>query len=149
MTSFQISPYSFRIDEGQKIQPLGFAVRVLADTKQSGGAFNLFDMTCPIGFATPLHIHYAEDVAVFVLEGALTFFWGDEKKNAVTGSYFFQPRGTPHGFRVKGESPARILYLTMPAGFDEFIFEQDAASHFDCARDAARYKIEILGALPD
>jgi hypothetical protein len=37
--------------------------------------FNLFEFTGPAGFATPLHIHYAEDVAVFVLEGSLTVYW--------------------------------------------------------------------------
>jgi len=68
----------------------------------------------PADYATPLHIHYAEDVGVYVLEGALTFFWGDEKKEAIAGSYFFQPSGTPHGFRVKGATPARILYMTFP-----------------------------------
>jgi quercetin dioxygenase-like cupin family protein len=52
----------------------------------------LFDVSCPIGFVTPLHIHYAEDVAVFVLEGALTLFLGDKRMEALTGSYFFHPR---------------------------------------------------------
>ena len=71
--------------------------------------------------AMPLQIHYTEDVAVYVLEGALTFFWGSEKREAAVGSFFYQPRGTPHGFRVEGARPAQILYMTMPAGFDRFV----------------------------
>ena len=148
MTAFQIPPYSLRIDEGRRVQSIGLSVRVMASAIQTGGAFNLFDVLCPIGFATPLHIHYAEDVAVLVLEGALTFFWGDEKNDAVVGSYFFHPKGTPHGFRVEGETPARILYLTIPAGLDGFVIEQATTSDLDCTRNAARYKIEILGPLP-
>ena len=100
--------------------------------------------------AIPLHIHYTEDVAVYVLEGALTFFWGCERKEAVAGSYFYQPRGTPHGFRVEGAAPARILYMTIPAGFDRFVIEQELpARKSDPETDAARYKIEILGPLPE
>jgi quercetin dioxygenase-like cupin family protein len=109
----------------------------------------LFDAVCPPGFATPLHIHYAEDVAVFVLEGALTSFCGTDKCEAHTGSFLFQPKGTPHGFRVNGNSPARILYVTIPAGFDRFLFEtQLTTRETEIEEDAARYKIEILGPLP-
>jgi quercetin dioxygenase-like cupin family protein len=112
--------------------------------------FNLFEVSCPPAYATPLHIHYAEDVAVYVLEGALTFFWGGEKKEAVAGSYFFQPRGTPHGFRVEGATPARILYMAFPAGLDRFVIEQELpAPNSEPETDAARYKIEILGPLPE
>ncbi len=144
----QTRPYSIHEDR-TRVQSFGALVSILANGDQTGGAFNVFDVICPSGFSTPLHIHYAEDLAVHVLEGALTFFCGDEKQKAQTGSYFFQPRGTPHGFRVDGEKPARILYITVPAGFDEFVIEHATEKCFDCTRDAARYKIEILGALLD
>ena len=149
-SSFQTSPYSLTNDDGKKAQSLGTLVLVKATTEQSGGAFNLFDVTCLPGYTTSLQIHYAEDVAVYVLEGALTFFWGSDKKEAVVGSFFFQPRGIPHGFRVEGETPARILYMTFPAGIDRFVIEQ---GHLvpDCesVTAAARHKIEILGPLPE
>jgi quercetin dioxygenase-like cupin family protein len=112
--------------------------------------FNLFEVSYPQDYATPLHIHYAEDVVVYILDGALTFFWGDEKKEAATGSYFYQPRGTPHGFRVEGSAPVRILYMTFPAGFDRFIVGPElVASCSEAMMTAARYKIEILGPLPE
>ena len=89
-------------------------------------------------------------MAIYVLDGALVFFLGVEKKEAYPGSYFFQPRGTPHGFRVEGAAPARILYMTTPAGFDRFVMGQ-ALPAPDCevSATAARYKIEILGLLPE
>lgn len=147
-TLLQIKPYLLK-DEGQRFQLLGALVSVKASTEQTGGAFNLFDVVCPIAFATPLHIHYAEDVAVFVMEGTLTFFWGDEKKRACHDSYFFQPRGTPHGFRVEGDAPARILYMTVPAGFDQFVLEGVTSTTNFGVTAAARHKIEILGPLPE
>lgn len=150
MAYLKTKPYALRCDEGQRLQSLGALVSVKATAEQTGGAFNLFDVSCPPGYATSLHIHYAEDVAVYVLEGALTFFWGSDKKKAVAGSYFFQPRGIPHGFRVEGATPARILYMTIPAGLDRFVIEQELlAPNSESVTDAARYKIEILGPLPE
>jgi quercetin dioxygenase-like cupin family protein len=137
-------------EEGQFLQALGASVSIKATSEQTGGVFNLFEASCPPGFGTPLHIHYSEDVAIYVLEGTLTFFWGHEKKKAVAGSYFYQPRGTPHGLRVEGGTPVRILYMTLPAGFDGFVLEFELPDpKSEPERDAARYKIENLGPLPE
>ena len=150
MRPLQTTPYMLDDEEGQSLETLGALVVVKATSEQTGGAFNLFDVFCPPGYTTPLHIHYAEDVAVYVLEGALTVFWGSEQKEAVAGSYFYQPRGTPHGFRVEGGAPARILYITFPAGLDRFVIEQELLSpDSESATDAARYQIEVLGPLPE
>ena len=150
MFPLQTKPYMLNNEEGICHQSLGALIRVKAASGQTGGAFNLFDVICPPDFATPLYIHYAEDVMVYVLEGALTFFWGSEKMNAVAGSYFYQPRSTPHGFRVEGDICARILCMTFPAGLDRFVLEQElTASKPESATTAARYKIEIIGPLPE
>ncbi len=149
MRHLQTKPYMLSNEEGQFLQSLGALVYVKASSEQTGEAFNLFEVSCPPGYVLPLHIHYAEDVAIYVLEGRLAFFWGSEIKEAVVGSYFFQPRGTPHGFRVEGSTPARILYMTIPAGIDHFMIEQGLpAPKCDVEMDAARYKIEVLGPLP-
>ena len=149
MVFLQTKPYAFQRGEGQNLQLAGAQAFVKATSEQTGGAFNLFDVSCPPGYATALHIHYAEDVAIYVREGVLTIFWGEEKRTAVAGAYFFQPRGIPHGFRVEGETPARILYMTFPAGLDRFVAEQELLIP-DCepVTTAARYQIEILGPLP-
>jgi quercetin dioxygenase-like cupin family protein len=144
----QIQPYMLKDDEGQMLQSLGARVTIKATSEQTGGVFNLFEVSCPPGFATPLHIHYTEEVAVYVLEGALTLFWGDERQEAAAGSYFYQPRCTPHGFRVDRGGLARILYMTIPAGFDRFVIEREGpALASGSEAHAARYKIEILGPL--
>jgi quercetin dioxygenase-like cupin family protein len=150
MRYFQTKPYMLDNAEGQFLQALGASVAIKATSEQTGSVFNLFEVSCPPGFATPLHIHYTEDVAVYVLEGTLAFFWGSEKRKAVAGSFFYQPRGTPHGFCVEGGTLARILYMTVPAGFDRFVLEHELPKPiFEAEIDAARYKIEILGPLPE
>ncbi len=149
-TLLQTKPYILQPGEGLSLELLGAHVLVKANAGQSDGLFNLFEVTCPVGFATSLHIHYAEDVAVFVLEGSLMFYCGDEEKDGPPGSYFFQPRGTPHAFRVSSEAPARFLYLTTPAGFDQFLHEGGGpANDSEFMLAAARHKIEILGPFPD
>ena len=145
----QAQPYMLS-DEATKFEALGALVSIQARTEQTGGAFNLFDVILPAGYETPLHIHYAEDVAIRVLEGTLELFWGTEKIRAEADSFSFQPGGTPHGFRVPGTMPARISYLTIPAGFDGFVLEHSqTASDRETMQLAARYKIEVLGPLTE
>jgi quercetin dioxygenase-like cupin family protein len=149
IASMQTTPYALKCGEGHPVQLAGAHAMVKASSEQSAGAFNLFVVSCLPGYATALHIHYAEDVAIYVLGGVLTIYWGDEKRTAAAGAYFFQPRGIPHGFRVEGDTPAQLLYMTFPAGLDRFVAEQELLA-LDCepVTTAARYQIEILGPLP-
>jgi quercetin dioxygenase-like cupin family protein len=148
-TPLQLRPYRRNAGE-QTFDSLGALVCIKADTEQTGGVFNLFDVLLPAGYETPLRIHYAEDVALQVLEGMLDVFWGTERQNAKVGSFFFQPRGIPHGFRVTGTFPARISYLTTPAGFDRFVIEHSQPiTDLEAMMLEARFKIEVLGPLPE
>lgn len=133
-----------------KFDSLDAQVGIMADAAQTGGAFNLFDVLLPPGYETPLHIHYAEDVAIHVQRGMLDIFWGTERQQAKLDSFFFQPRGMPHGFRVTGTFSARILYMTIPAGFDGFVIEHSKpVTDMESMILAARFKIEVLGPLPE
>lgn len=161
MLHLQTKPYAIAHEAGPIFWTLGLPGRAKATGEQTGGAFSLVEALCPPGYATPLHIHYTEDEAIYVLEGRLTVYCGNEKVNAGSGSYVFQPRGIAHGFRTDGESPARLLCLTLPAGRDQgrpeagaTEREQDLPSavmlELETLADlAARYKIEVLGPLPD
>ena len=76
MAYLKTKPYSLRCHEGQRLQSMGALISVKASTQQTNGAFNLFDVACPPGFSTPLHIHYTEDVSVYVLEGTSNLLLG-------------------------------------------------------------------------
>jgi len=150
MTSLQTRPYILDPEAEIARLPSGLQVSVKATTIQTGGSFTLLEVAAAPGTSTPVHIHYAEDVAVFVVEGSLRVFFGDREIDAEAGSYAFFPRGTPHGFRVRTGAPARALYLTVPGGFDRFI--QDRGLWTEASEGvavAARYGIEILGPLPE
>jgi mannose-6-phosphate isomerase-like protein (cupin superfamily) len=62
----------------------------------------------------PLHIHYSDDEAWYVLEGALAFIRGDERLIAAAGSGVLVPRGVPHTFWNAGSSRARYLIVLTP-----------------------------------
>jgi hypothetical protein len=108
------------------------------------------------GFASPYHMHHLEDEAFYVLEGEMAFVCGGKWLNAGPGTYIFGPREIPHGFKVVGSVPARLLLLCAPAGFEHFCLE--LASPFgdstppDMAKlmaAAVKYKVDILGPLPE
>ena len=83
----------------------------------------MVEFTHPPGFATPRHVHHAEDEAFYVLEGAMRGFCGDRRWHATPGSFVWLPRGIPHGYAVDGDQPLRSLAITLPAGFERFVVE--------------------------
>jgi quercetin dioxygenase-like cupin family protein len=124
----------------------------------TNGAFGLMEhWSMPPGFATPYHLHHLEDEAFYILEGEIAFICDGKWLPAGPGTYVFGPREIPHGFKVVGNAPARMLLLCAPAGFERFVLEMsepDAAPPAppDMAKLmtlAAKYKIDILGPLPE
>ncbi len=158
MSSPLRQPHSLAPDEGPTFWILGLPGRAKATSEQTGGMFSLVEALCPPGYATPLHIHYLEDEAVYVLDGCLTFYSAGRAVAAVPGSHVHLPRGLPHGFRVDGDAPARILCFTVPAGADQGPPPEISQVNLlgpatleleTLAELAAHYKIDVLGPLPD
>jgi hypothetical protein len=48
MPSLQPKPYTLNAEEGQFLQCLGATIYVKATSEQTGGVFNLFEVTCPL-----------------------------------------------------------------------------------------------------
>ena len=67
----------------------------------------------------------------------------------------------PHGFRVDGKDPAKLVILATPGGFERFVVEMSEPASTAALPPprppdmqklitvAAKYKIEILGPLPE
>ena len=137
---------------------LGLPTLMRSTGETTNGAFGLLEhWMMPPGFATPYHVHHQEDEAFYVLEGEVAFVCAGKWLTAGPGAYVFGPREIPHGFKVVGSEPARMLLLCAPAGFEHFVLElateMDAPpTPPDMAKlmaTAAKYKIDILGPLPD
>ena len=110
-------------DEGRAFWFLGTLVYIKAGTAETDGAFSLIEQVAPPGFGPPLHVHHIEDEVFRVLDGVVRFRCGEREIRLVAGGSIFLPKSVPHAFRVEGKSPARLLELTSPGGFDQFVEE--------------------------
>ena len=148
-------------EEEQTLWFLGVLTQVKATGEQTRGAYGLVEQVLPAGFASPWHLHHNEDETFYVIEGRMTILCGEARIAARPGTWAFGPRNIPHGFRVEGNDPARLLLLTTPSGFEHFILEMsekatDPATPPSTPPDmeklmavAAKYQIDILGPLPE
>ena len=139
---------------------LGLPTILRATGQTTNGAFGLVENLMPPGFASPYHTHHLEDEAFYVLEGEMAFVCDGNWTLAGPSTYVFGPRNIPHGFKVQGAAPARMLLLCAPAGFEQFVLdlsEPEPAPGVPPAPPdmgklmavAAQYRIDILGPLPE
>jgi steroid delta-isomerase-like uncharacterized protein len=136
---------------------LGIPTSIRSTAETTNGAFGLVEQwEMPVGFASPYHTHHREDESFYVLEGAIAFVCGVKWLTAGPGMFVYGPREIPHGFKVIGHSPARMLIMCTPAGFERFVLEQttpiaEPPSAPDMGKLmmlAAKYGIDIHGPLP-
>ena len=91
-----------------------------ADT---GGSFAIIEHPTDPGRLVPPHVHTREDELSYVVEGEFGVRVGDQVFNAATGAYIYKPRGIPHTFWNAGTTPARLIEIIWPAGFEKFFEE--------------------------
>lgn len=139
---------------------LSFTARILGNGRDSGG-LHAVELHLPSGESSPWHVHHEEDEWFYVIEGEIEALVGDSRVRLKAGEFAFGPRDVPHGFRIVGSTPARVLLITVGGRFSDFIAENsepisDEATaprkEPDVARlieSARRYGQEILGPLPD
>jgi quercetin dioxygenase-like cupin family protein len=141
---------------------LGSQAWIRVGTEQSGGSLAIVEHLIPPAAESPWHLHHTQDESFYVLDGQVTVIVGQQRFALGPGDYAFGPRDVPHGFRVEGPTPARLLLICTPgAGFDRFIHqgsEPATAPGFpppqppDVARLAqlaAEAGNELLGPLPE
>lgn len=101
----------------------GELMTFLITGKETDGAYFMAEVSAAPGGGTPPHIHSREDESFHILEGTLTMQVGEDTITVSAGDFAFLPRGIPHSFRNAGDSQARALVLTTPAGLEGFFTE--------------------------
>ena len=156
-----LSIYALDRNDGTAIWFLDQLAIVKASAKHTGNAFGLIEILAPVGSGSPYHVHRAEDESFYIFAGQLEFISGEQRFCEGPGGFVFLPRDIPHGFRVVGQSPAKFLVLTTPGGFEGFVMDAGEPATtltlpVPAAPDmnklivlAAKYRVEILGPLPD
>jgi mannose-6-phosphate isomerase-like protein (cupin superfamily) len=102
--------------EGHRVGNVEFLART-ADTPRF--TFGIIEIAP--GRALEPHIHDDEDDAFYILQGEMTFTFGNELASASPGTFVLVPPGAEHGFRNDGAAPVRMLNIHAPAGFDRRI----------------------------
>lgn len=135
---------------------LGLPTWIKASRDLTGGQFSLIEQIIPAGFESPWHVHHSEDEAFYVIEGQMSVITEGGSTLLQAGGFAFGPRGIPHGFRIEGEGPARILLMTTGSDFADFIAETSVPKDAPPAAPdmgllvaaAERHNVAILGPLP-
>lgn len=157
MTTHMQQPYQNTRTDGV-FRFLGIPTVMRSTAERTNGAFGLMEhLSMPAGFASPYHTHHLEDEAFYVIEGELAVVVDGNWSAAGPGTYVFGPREIPHGFKVVGDVPVRMLLLCSPGGFEKFVLELSESVELPPAPPdmpklmaaAAKYKIDILGPLPE
>jgi mannose-6-phosphate isomerase-like protein (cupin superfamily) len=101
---------------GRATWAMGSLFEHLVEGDATGGQLGVALVTQPPGVATPLHRHSREAEAFFLVEGRMSYQAGDELFELYDGCFIYLPKDLPHAFRIRGDHPAKILALTIPAG---------------------------------
>jgi len=125
-------------------------VRFMVDGDESGGGFSLVEHPMSArALGAPMHRHGREDEYSYVVEGRIGAMLGDHVLEAGPGSLIFKPRQQWHTFWNAGDSPARILEIISPAGFERYFVELVALGGSRAAAQSAlkalaeRYALEV------
>jgi quercetin dioxygenase-like cupin family protein len=104
---------------------------------QSGGDWAVVENRVRAGDEPPIHTHTREDESIYVVEGAIIAFVGDQQFEVEAGSYAALPNNVPHGFLVRGEE-ARLVLTLHPAGAEYFFVPRDESD-----ADPAKFRITL------
>ena len=89
----------------------------------TNGALSIVEHPFPVGAIVPPHLHTREDEYSIVTEGEIGFRSGDREVVLGPGGYITKPRGEVHTMWNAGKTPARMIEVINPAGFEGFFDE--------------------------
>ena len=135
--------FSLAQDEGETL----WWESQLFTIKSSAGGLGLVDSYLEAGSEPPMHIHTREDEFIYVLDGEITAYVGDESLKAAAGGFVYMPRFVPHTFAVDGTGSAHALIMYTPSGFERVFWEHRTADYIPGVPGptAARHDLAVLG----
>jgi quercetin dioxygenase-like cupin family protein len=89
----------------------------------TGGALSIVEHPFEVGALVPPHVHHLEDEFSIVLEGEIGFRSEDQEVVLGPGGYIVKPHGEVHAMWNAGDTPARMIEVISPPGFDESFFQ--------------------------
>lgn len=109
--------------EGREGPLAGIGVVFKLFGKDTGGLVSIVEHPFPIGALVPPHVHTREDEFSIVTAGEVGFRSGDHEVVLGEGGYIVKPRNELHTMWNAGSTPARMIEVIAPAGFEHFFWE--------------------------
>ncbi|MBA2266294.1 MAG: cupin domain-containing protein [Chloroflexi bacterium] len=98
----------------------GVGVVFKIDGQDTGGALSIVEHPFAVGALVRPHVHTREDEISIVLEGEIGFRSEDQEAVLRPGGYIIKPRDQVHAMWNAGSTPARMIEIISPAGFEGF-----------------------------
>ena len=138
--------------EGRPVYVLGADLTIKISSRDTNGAFAVFEGHTPPLEGPPLHCHHEHDEYWYIVEGNYRFEVDGEEIYASAGSTVFAPRGSRHTFQNIGSEPGWTIATSVPGGIDLFFEELENVVPRGAAPDPAKvrpvfekYRQELLG----
>ena len=131
-----VSPHS-----GKRLEFLGVTHKLTSD--QTGGAYYLFESVFEPECGNQLHVHRREDEIGYILEGALEIRLADETMIVEAGGVAHLPKNIPHAIRNPLKTSSRYLFMTIPAGLDQWFDALESARKDGTLDDAMYLKLSL------
>jgi quercetin dioxygenase-like cupin family protein len=109
--------------EGRTITIVGDVYRFLAVSDDTNGKYAMWEAIVLPGGGPPPHVHSREEESFYILEGEITFSFGEGRLVASAGTFANVSVGTLHSFKNETNRPAKMLISVAPAGLEEMFFE--------------------------
>jgi mannose-6-phosphate isomerase-like protein (cupin superfamily) len=113
--------------DGRPIHVVGDEVIIKISSRDTGGAFAVFEARTRPYHGPPLHLHRNQDEWWYILEGEYKFEVDGQEIYARAGATVFAPRGSRHTFQNIGAIPGRMVTTVVPGGLDLFFEELETA----------------------
>jgi quercetin dioxygenase-like cupin family protein len=110
MPTLQPARVHATLDDAEKISFFGMDAYWLITREMSNGTFAQVLHISPPGTGVPMHVHHAEAESMHVIEGEVVGRLGAKTVTCHAGDALMLPPGVPHGWRVAGDSAARLLF---------------------------------------
>jgi quercetin dioxygenase-like cupin family protein len=124
--------------EGRPVHVLGADLTIKISSRDTNGAFAVFEGHTPPLEGPPLHRHSKHDEWWYIVEGEYRFEIDGKEIYAVAGSTVYAPRGSRHTFQNVGSERGWTITTVIPGGVDLFFEDLDSASPRGAAPDPAK-----------
>src|SRR6202142_547192 len=99
---------------------------VTATTRLSSaetGSVSIVEHLISPGALVPPHRHTREEEVSYVVSGEIGSRSNGKEVTLAAGGYIVKPRGELHTMWNAGSTPARMIEIISPAGFEKYFFE--------------------------